>query len=360
MDYHSLPLPNQFSSFNNSSLFLKTFLDIFTLCSSVLVCRFEVKELKMEKNLSSVLVLFEVAGLQYFSLKSLTLENFKIRPSCYRFFYLIFLLVSISALNVFYFLSAIEIIKIDNVTDKKMLSFIVQNSLNFGLIVVAIVSLIQSFSSTPQMKEIFLNNKEIDRIYYESFGFILDYGKLRKEATRRVGILVCFFIFSNGGLTVARMTFCENQKSSFLEFISSVFPVSLLLLSALKFQFFVNMVNYQLCFLESVMKGIFHRNALCFADKKHFPIVEVVKINVKPFEDVNKKLKAALEVYSLIYENGRLINDSNGWTVLAFFFSLTMALTASGYELFVIAMGGLSIDYLPGITAGRFLAEFKY
>lgn len=297
----------------------------------------------MEKELNSCLVIFELSGLQYFSLKSLTPENVKSRLSWVRFMYMLVLLVTLTGLVLATIYIQEEEESDKSITTINLLGFIVKQSMNAGLMLVTVTTLIESYTSTQNMKQLYLNQKEIIRTYSQHFDVIIDFKKLKKMATRRGLVLTTFYLGVNGILTYINI---ESEKYFLLSTIGLV-PVLFLFMSVLKFVFYVSSVNEQLTFLMNYLEEIFKHDTISLIDDMNHRMIQLKPRPPKPSDDHIRKLRSAVRIYGIIYENSGLINASVGWSVLSFLLCLTTATTVSMYQLFVILVGGLPIDHLP-------------
>lgn len=295
----------------------------------------------MEKELNNCLMIFELSGLQYFSLKTLTSENVKTRPSWVRFIYMIVLLVLMTALVLWQIY--IENAEADrSVSTSNLLGFVIHQSMNGGLILVTMTTLIQSYMSTSNMKQFYLNQKEIVHAYSRHFDITVDFKKLKKMATRRGIVLIVFYFTINGVLTVIHM---ETEKYILL-FAIALLPVLLLFMTVLKFLFYVSLVNEMLAFLMNYLEEIFKCGTINLIEDMNHRLIELKPRQTRPTDDHIRKLQSAVKIYGIIYENAGLINESIGWSVLSFLLCLTTATTVSGYQLFVIIVGGMSIDHV--------------
>lgn len=291
----------------------------------------------MEKELNSSLLIFEILGLQYFSLKSLKKENVTARPSIFRFLYMLVLVTIISALMICFIM--FRTIPMDQkVTAKNALTFAIQNMISVCIILVVCISFLQSFVSTPLVKRIFLNSKEIAELVYNDFRIFIDLNKMRKATWRRLSIMLVFLCTVHGSITSVHL---HSMKDVLFMFVL-ILPILFLLMISFKFVFYVRMVNIELKLLKNILDEIYTQ--LKLNQTRIFVLPTALKIEEPPSEDRLQKLIVARRIYNLIYENGLLINSSNGLTILILLMTLVVTLTASGYELFVIMVGGLSKD----------------
>lgn len=214
--------------------------------------------------------------------------------------------------------------------------------MNIGLFLVVFVSLIQSYTSTGDVKKIFFNNKEIVRHFLQGFDISLKFKKIKRANQKKGFFLIFIFVTLNSIVIFLNLQSGEH----YIQLILGLIPVSFLLMTILKFLFYVSMTNYELKVLIGTFDGIVKIDANKMIENLH--MVEMKTKPIKLHNDPLNKIRAACNIYCCIYDNSGLINDSMGWTVLCSVISLTTALTVEGYGLFVIAVGGNSLKELPG------------
>lgn len=298
--------------------------------------KFKLK-LNMFQELNSCLVIFELIGFQFFSLKALNQTNHKDRPTTLRTIYMMTILVLLAIKMYFFIVMGIDIQKSNvKITAKNVVMLAIQRFMDFGLVLVIFTNLIQSFVSTRSIKMVFLNVKEIVQLAKNEFSFVVNFEKIRFATWKR------FYIMLIGVGTfhsiTAYLMFHNNQ--TIIPMLAAVVPVFFLIMIVYKFVFYVGMINNQLEFLAKLLENIFVRKSSKIVD--NFP-----KKHVK-FDDPIRKLRAARQIYNFIYHNSTLINDSLGLTILVLLAVLVTSLTACGYKIFVIIIGGLPTDEIPG------------
>lgn len=289
--------------------------------------------LEMEKELSSCLVLLEVMGLQHFSLKTLTKESFKKPMSTSRKIYFLFVLVLFLAL-MFACLVINRLNPVKHVTAKNILMLAIRNTTTFGLLIITVISIIQAYATTKSVEKLFLNTKELATLCLKEYHLFIDFKKIKKLVWRQIACIILFVI----ALHLVLAPF-EERKFSLDILILTLFrpvPVFFLMMISFKFTFYVEMVNNQLKFLENLTKSINDFNS---AELENKLMISVAPVHQQWNEDLMNKLQTAWKIYNLIYENGGLINKSHGLTILAMLTVLVIALTASGYEIFVLIIG---------------------
>lgn len=291
---------------------------------------------RMEEEIGSSLFVFELLGLQCFSLKSLTPENVNKRPTILRTIYMILLFCCIFALTARY-VSYDRTFMLERRTPKDLLIFVIQNSMNFGMILVILSSFIQSYASTETIKKVYLNSKEIAQLCFDVFMVVVDFKKAKEAAWKRILKGIVFLATLHTTVIFWHM---QTNGTNLLPLLV-LFPTSYLLMITFKYVFYVAMVNDQLIVLQEFLERMLNQ----------IKVIETV--NSRSIQSADDpfplcKLRTLWKIYNIIYENGTLINDSQGLTILIILASLIVALSVSGYHMLVILIGGMPFNQLPG------------
>lgn len=302
------------------------------------------KLIRIEDELNGSLFFFELMGLQYFSLKSLTQDSLKNKITVYRFVYMVFLLIFVLSFVVA-FVVADNFTFIESLTAKNVIMFAIKNSMNVGLVLVVCTSLIQSYVSTEYIKKIYLNTDEIARLAFCEFKVFIDFKKIKKSVWKRLAIMAVFFITLQGVIGFTNMKYLNN----FYTMLIGIIPLFFFLVIVFKLVFYIDFINLHLEFLEKLIEDVPILQPIKIIDNINLHLLSVKSVKpVKPPEDPMRKFRITRKIYNIIYENSILINDSNGLTVLMLLTSLVIALTATGYQGFVIIVGGLPIEKAAG------------
>lgn len=292
--------------------------------------------------LSHCSTLFQIFGHQYFSVRKLTHENQKDFPTLgYTIFFIFAFVVLLGQMVMFSFLESFSYSQ-DKLTAKTMLNLLVQHSMYIGLIVIIFVSLIQSFVSTPLTKKFFLNSIRIAGISHYDFGLPLarNHRRIRRETLRNFFFVILLYVVSENILYLYEKYFVESQ--SYLKNLISFLPLIYLNTTSFKFVFFVKLVNFHLENVNELINKIFGAPSKFVAKVK---FVKPIKIQT---DDLSAKLLKLRRIYNIIYENSEIINRTHGKTIFTVLFSLVLAITSSGYRLFLSAVGKVPLDMLGG------------
>ena len=298
----------------------------------------------MENELNSSLFILEMTGLQYFSLKLLVKDNSKDKITKYRLVYMVFLFFFVLTF-VIAFVMADNIFVIESLTAKNVVMFAIQNSVNFGLILVVCTSFIQSYTSTEHIKKFYLNTKEISRLCLQEFKVSIDFKKIKFSIWKRLTLMMTFFLSLH---IIVGFFHIKYLNEVYVLFVGMI-PLLFFLMIVFKLTFYVELINRHLEFLEKLVSDISMYQPIKIIDNINFHLVTVKTVKpVKQPEDPLRKFQITRKVYNLIYENGVLINDSNGLTLLILLACTVVSLTTCGYTAFVIIVGGLPTKKAPG------------
>lgn len=296
----------------------------------------------METELKSFLNIFELLGLQYFSITELNVDNFKKRPTFLRAIFMLVLITIVCSLMIFFVTNETSAVE-GKVTAKNVIMYAVKRSFNLGMILVCCSSIVQSFVSTKKMKKVFMNIRQVVEIAKVEFDVCVDFKRFKKSALRKLWFLLLFFATIHGSVTL----FYWNEENLFIKMFFGAIPVVFLLIIVYKIVFFIALINYQLELLSDIITDIFQYHPIKIIENINFHLT-----SVKTIEDPLEKSRFARKIFNIIFESGALINSSNGLTMLLMLSTLVISLTVSGYETFVIIVDGLSLKHIPAVFYG--------
>lgn len=283
--------------------------------------------------------LFEFMGLHYFSLEAFDEEESSDRPSLVRGVYFIIISTLILCFASLYILLDYEEM-LKQFLDQNITTYAVQNSMKFGMILVVITSNVQSFLATKKIKNFYRNVESILDVMFIEFKMFIDFKKVCRVSKLILAGIISFFCLIHSVLFVQS----ENDRTYLIAV--AIFPVIFLLMTIFKFTFYVVIVNYQLESLKKVLVDIFKSQPFKISTDSDDIIMSPKKIFSPSI--VSRKLISAKKIYNMLYENASLVNDSMGLTILNLLIVLVIAITASGYVIFVLLVDGKEQNKIPG------------
>jgi hypothetical protein len=293
-----------------------------------------------EEKLHSLMRIFELCGLQFFSFKTLKSEISPKRLSIFR------VAQGVCFVAFFIIIACIEFIFTKSVTQdelnaKNFLTIAIWHSSSFCLAFVKTVSIVQSFNSIESTKRFLTNSSEVIRNVQKSFGLAEDYTFLTRSSWRRF-LLLTFFVIS---AQFSLLAFYGDSHEEFMYVVVTTPSIMYLLLLLYRFTLYVSLVNDQLRFLSAAVLTTF--------DSYRSPSIEIINnrlrcVKQKGVSDPLTRLQAAKNSYNLIYESGSLINQSFGVTILVLIVVVVILLMSLFYESFMIVVGEMPKTAIPG------------
>lgn len=288
------------------------------------------KVLKLEEELHNSVMVLEVAGLQYFSLKRLTKLNIDERPSVARVTYVIVISAVFLSMVVFGLAQSNNISKkVEKTSPTHNILMAAASSLQWwGRIINFVLTVVHSYITSRKVKKFFLNSREVIQLLIQEFNHVMDLDQINNSAWKRFGIMTfvtcfCFFFF----------LYDQRDLSSFAMIVFVTLPTHVfILITVYKFLFFVDLVNQQMKDLNFVLVKLIPRE-----DSK-------ITSEMRLTNGLLTKLKTARRIFSLIHKNGVLVNTTNGVPILIDVILLILVLLLRGYEMFLIRMGTLPIQ----------------
>lgn len=265
-------------------------------------------------DLNGYLKFHEIFGLQFFSLKAVTHENIKQSLSFWRKGQVLLLMALFSLFGVIVFFSTLTHKGTGNV-----LTVFYHESINYLMLIIFWTNLFQSLRSTTQIKQFFSNLQFISDSCTQHFDLKMNFVDVRKNAIRKLWISLLALIVTNGISTYFRSkTYTDFLlawaiQATFIGFIAIIF---------IKYTFYVCFVNYQLRFLHKLLH-------VCFEDKSGGSKLMM------------KRLLVVWKIYNKIIENGSLVNETSGITILLILIDNILIITYVGYGICNIVLDGL-------------------
>ena len=293
------------------------------------------RKIPVEEALNSCCNLFEVMGQQYFNLKNLTARNVDQRPSVLRIIYMLVLVTTLYALLVAATHSKSE----GKITPKNVITFALKRVLHTGMTSVLCLSFVQSFVTTKSKKKMFLILKEISEIFRQEFDFEVDLESYKKKTWKRLSFILTCFLFMHGTVVFSQ----EADQYFVLRMVLSAFPFVFMIVSVYKVIFFVDLINFYLEDLETLLMNILQSEPV--------GIIETMKLHlksVKSMKDPIDDLRIARKIFNLIGQCAELQNKSQGFIILVMLSTMIISVTATGYDLFVVFVSKGPTEPLPG------------
>lgn len=277
-------------------------------------------------ELNGCLVINEITGLQYFSLKNFFKDKSRkgthfCRKIVFCFYLVAYLTFIFIALPSAPFVNA-------SLTSQNVILVLFRVIRSFSKLVGYLAFLIQSYVSTENVKKFFLNTQLIAEWSHQDFYIEMNFAKVRRDAWYRFFAINLYWALPYCGIIYVNS---RSLGETVYMAVFAIFYVGFSLAIATKNIFFIMLINFQLRHLEKLLQSIFQPQYDLIVGK-----VYDLTIGDNKSEDGNmKQLLVVWKIYNKINENADLINNSMDASMIFILINAVMAFLTSGYELVI-------------------------
>lgn len=280
-------------------------------------------------NCSSI---FQVLGLQCFSLKFVDDKKEAKYPSIRFTIYLAFISIAITVINCVYF----HIVNTEHVfaesIEENNLVYVTKISLAILQVAVGTVTLLSTYFKNYRLKQFFTNSEKIVKIYLRDLSYKVSYAKLNAHFKLMIFIsVVLFSIWIMIGISMFRKSRIEDS----LGFLIFILPLLFHLMMHVRFYFYVMIVNFHVKILKIWILRNFENDRV----GHDF----IVSWKVLP-QRSSREVLAWKKIYILLKEMAGDVNDSMGLTSLGLISIIIINITRFGYQLYMITVGSSDVD----------------
>lgn len=300
------------------------------------------KSSNIADELNGCLFINEIAGLQYFSLKSIFKEKSKHQTTVYQKACFIFYLSLLFAACYFAFEKTAK--QNNSLSSQNVLSVLYKLVNGYCFLIGYFTGLIQSYKSTPNMIKFFMNTQSITEWSYRDFNFTMNFAKVGKAAWYRLLGINLLWVVPYSCLIYVSASSLE-ETAAFAMF--GIFFVGFAVINAAKYVFYVLLIDFQLKNVQKLLQSTFKPQSVSTVGKVYHL---TIKDNFG--EKVDKKMNKLLviwKMYNKIIENASLVNKSMGLTMMFVLMNAIMGFIYSGYELIIGTIGG----HQQGVVGGK-------
>lgn len=283
------------------------------------------KQTSLADKLDGTLKVFEIFGLQLFSLRSVFTKAAGQQWTSFRIIYFI---VLCTICFVFGCLILLTSFSTEKVTTKNVLSVFYLQLLNYFFLTALGSSLIQSAISMKNIQRVFISSQEISNICEKDFSVVMKFGELRKSTLKKICVMVITAIAASCATVYAQFDNAEE-----FELLNTSIVTTFLSMIVCKFSFFVDLVNLQIRHVEELF-------VLIFKAKPTQTYEKVYRIDVmeKRGKEELRKLTTVWKIYIKVSENASIINRSMGLTILLVVVIAIMVVTYAVYDVCLAIM----------------------
>lgn len=283
------------------------------------------------KCLSGCAMIFQLWGHQFFSVASLSDKTQGKWPTIrYTFHFFVSVFLQSSQMGALATLGHSR----EAVSAKNFLTYAVQYAMYFGLVFIICISFIQSYATTAAMKQFYRNCISIARMFEVKCSVHIVHSQIKKSLIRKSIFVVVFFVV-NESFVYSMDVYFDKPLRPFLNIVAAFFPSMFLATIALKFMFFVQMINLHLVAYNKALKKLFQS----YSTQKLANVIStivVTPVNVDEIEVTRLKLRNLRNIYFAISENVEIVNHSMGATILTVIVVMVITFTSIIYKYCLI------------------------
>ncbi|XP_070502939.1 uncharacterized protein [Chironomus tepperi] len=296
------------------------------------------------ESLSACTLLFQLFGLQYFSLSSKNqllptskLLMHKIIFGCV----LLYVLIEIIGIAVVIKVEQKELTNDSKNSTKTQMSLLVHyGSYSFMTFVILTSALHAWFNSVKAMK-IFNQLEKIQKIFEDKTGCVPKYDVfIKKFKTVTVLFLVLF-----GSMTVATLGFIyyHNKSTIFYWALLVVLPYFVMGVTYLRFCFYIEIININLQTVFDVLKRAFDLKQIMKVEEVQEFHADLMFITKPENETIFDTVVVLKRIYGLLYETSTWVNEVSGVSSILQILVFIIGNSSAGYKIFLISSGLMPI-----------------
>lgn len=302
---------------------------------------FKSTQVSIEKSLSQILIIYQVTGVQYFSLYSEPLENTaecRITRNHKIFLVANLLIVTAEFCAVIYAISLEAQQKHHN---NIVTGLIVQFSTYNLMILLMITTVLNSLVLRKKAKQIFKNCKNISEIYLV-LNQIVDFSTFKHEFKITFGKLGIAFIGSTLGTLI--FIYQYNQTNVFLWAVLAVYPYFFTMIT----------ISYWILLIRLVRENLrFIKKRVLLLHKKH----KLFRVNMDIFshdlksrrnDEAHNVIVKLKRIYGIVYDITCLINELIGIPICLILIVIVIGNISAGYKVFLSIRGDIPMERVAG------------
>lgn len=289
------------------------------------------------KSLSSATLIFRIFGAQYFTIDSKNdAFNYQDSGVSWKFkIYFAVILIGLSAQTGI--LTWLLLSKADKDDEKAREAAAMDTAGHVFMMVFLLLTVTHAYMSTSKVKEIFAHSQEIAHIFESSLAMDSDYDGF--ETTFEKFCIKFLIVITACTLFLIGFTYLYWPQELLNLIVFQILPYAFIEVTVLRFIFFIMLVNHN----SQKIKEFFE---IKIAEKNQS------LINFGALQNMEfQKIIAVKEIYGLLRNMTRLINQVSGPSISIFFISLVLADTLGGYMIFLYIKDVVPVEEIGSTCA---------
>lgn len=299
----------------------------------------------MEKHLSGATVIFQLVGLQFFSLDAESFTDKIIQKNQVSKKHKFFILITVLAMSLqgFGIMFAIQLEKQHGQNENVTTAITVQFVAYVMMLIVIVVSVFHAFCKMGKTKKIFCNFEKILITFVNELDTKIDYANFARRSMLSFYKVTFSFVLLAVSLHV--FVYSYNQSNVFLWAVLTIYPHFFLEVVDVYFMFFIMLVTENLkTLLEVLLKIHKLRGSTDINIGLHFYVKDGRKKNDEMFNDI-QKLK---RIYGILADTTCLINEVMGLPFMIQLVLMVLANVSAGYKIYLSFMGDVPVERIGG------------
>lgn len=321
-----------------------------------------IKTSSFGNSLSRSTTLFQLVGLQYFSLDSDSFhDGFHQRTKIskkHKFSFVVNAsLLSFQFFGIWY---AIQLEKKVQQTESVNTGLTIQFIVYVLMTLVAEIVIINAFRATEGVKNIFCNFEKISKIFENELNTKLDYVCFARSFEKKLLAMALTFL----GLTVLILAFIfyHNQSNIFIWALMSIYPYFIAEVLFCYFLFFILLVNENLNYVKRVLAKL--HTATHDSPIMSFRVISIQATKIKKCEELFNTIVKLKRIYISLCETTEIINKLFGLPIMIELIIFVLGNISAGYKVYLAILGDIPIarvgSKISFLLLNIFIITFDY
>lgn len=279
-----------------------------------------IKKLQFVDEIKSCFYLYQILGLQYFSISNLDESpiKFKVYSACLMVFAIVQQIIVMS----FW-----DIDDIQKTTVKGIINIIIQQGVSTSFFIGILLILFLALLSTENQKKIFLRLDMIGKAFHVKLGKKISFQGFRKKVwIKSVSSILLYLLYV--------LVLGSLKPEMFLFIIPCTISITTLINVPLLMTTYVDLIVTNLKLLKQCLDDL--KIVLSTSEGNRLIIP---KITMKQNQIIFEELVSLKSVYLSICEVADLVNTSMGKQILIYIIFTVLNLVITGYRIFISIMG---------------------
>lgn len=296
----------------------------------------------MASSLSKITMIYQVTGLQYFSVNVESLEQdhtngLSRKNKFYLAINLTLLMVEICGVFMFIYSGSLKLKQLSGVT----MGLVIQVTIYSLVTVVIAISMLSSLLLRGKAKEIFKNCHKISQLL-SVLNQGADYAAFEYEFKKTMAKFCVSFTVSNMAYLI--FIYRYGQPSTFLPAIVAVYPFFFMTVIFSYWTLLVRLIRENLRFIKQSLAHLYKKHKLFQITPEHYSHDLTLRRN----QEISNFITKLKRIYAIIYDSTALVNELIGIPICVYMVFVVSTNISAGYRVFLWYRGDLPFARIAG------------